>query len=268
MIREANISRWIEIQRKMKWRLAVRIASHPEERWTKEAATWNPGPRIKAKASRRVGRPRKIWKDDINQFVKPDETEETRESDLKNNDTWIRAGKDKKDGKKLKKTTSTSVEAATFTTTQPKQLHTSHHRRPTTTHQRVDRNRTEAQGGTDASVAKADEGKQKQHAECVDNTAATQLSKLSDINLSCAPEQDLGLKSLNPVEIRQKSRHPPLYTTGPSSESEDSMVRSFRFSQTFLIQNSCLNHCHLQCGRGNSLPTEQELTRLTQLFTG
>ena len=90
--------------------------------------------------------------------------------------------------------------------------------RPTTTHPRVGRNRTEAQGGTDESVVKANEGKQKQHAECVDNTAATHLSKLSDINLSCAPEQDLGLKSLNPVELRQMSRHPPLYTTGPSSQ--------------------------------------------------
>ena len=102
-------------------------------------------------------------------------------------------------------------------------------------HPRVDRSGTEAQGGTDASVVKADEGKQKQHAECVDNTGATQLSKLSDINLSCAPEQDLGLKSLNPVELRQKRRHPRLYTTGPSTESEDSMVWSFRFSQTFFF---------------------------------
>ena len=117
----------------------------------------------------------------------------------------------------------------------PNNSHTSHHRRPTTTHPRVGRNRTEAQGGTDASVFRADEGKQKQHAECVDNTAATQLSKLSDITLSCAPEQDLGLKSLNPVELRQKSRHPPLYTTGPSSESGDSMVWSFRFSQSFFF---------------------------------
>ena len=84
-------------------------------------------------------------------------------------------------------------------------------------------------------MVKADEGKQKQHAECVDNTGATQLSKLSDINLSCAPEQDLGLKSLRPVELRQKSRHPPLCTTFPSTESEDSIVRSFRFSQTFFF---------------------------------
>ena len=82
-------------------------------------------------------------------------------------------------------------------------------------------------------MVKADEGKQKQLAECVDNTGATQLSKLSDINLSCAPEQDLGLKSL----------------------------------QTLLLtQNSCLNHCHLQCGHGMSLPTGQELRRLTEFF--
>ena len=114
----------------------------------------------------------------------------------------------KKYGRKWKQTTSEFFEGATTTTIQPKQLHTSHHRRPTTTHPRVDRSRTEAQGGTDASVVEADEGKQKQHTECVDNTVATQLSKLSDIKLSCAPEEDLGLKSLNPVELRQKSRHP------------------------------------------------------------
>ena len=174
---------------------------------------------------------------DINQFVKLDETEETRGSDLKNNDTWIRSAKiQKKYRRKWKQTTAEFFEGATTATIQPKQLHTSHHRRPTTTHPRVDRSRTEAQEGTDASVVKADEGKQKQRAECVDNTAATQLSKLSDINLSCAPEQDLGLKSLNPVELRQKSRHPPLYTTGPSSESGDSMVWSFRFSQTFFFE--------------------------------
>ena len=74
----------------------MRIASHPEERWTKEAATCNPGPRIEAKASRRAGRPKKIRKDDINQFVKLDETQETRGNDLKNNDTWQKAAKDRK----------------------------------------------------------------------------------------------------------------------------------------------------------------------------
>ena len=100
-MRAANIPCWIEAQRKMKWRLAVRIASHPEERWTKEAATWNFGPRIEAKASRRAGRPKKIRKDDINKFVKLDETEETRGNDLKNNDTWLKAAKDQKQWKEM-----------------------------------------------------------------------------------------------------------------------------------------------------------------------
>ena len=35
-MRAANIPCWIETQRKMKWRSAMRIASHPEERWTKK----------------------------------------------------------------------------------------------------------------------------------------------------------------------------------------------------------------------------------------
>ena len=95
-MRAANIPCWIQAQRKMKWRLAVRVASHPEQRLTKKAAAWNPGPWIEAKASRRVGRPKKIRKDDINQFVKLDETEEPRGSDLKNNDTWLKAAKGQK----------------------------------------------------------------------------------------------------------------------------------------------------------------------------
>ena len=58
-MRAANIPFWIETQRKMKWRVAMRIAAHPESRWTKKAASWNPGTSIEAKANRRVGRPRK-----------------------------------------------------------------------------------------------------------------------------------------------------------------------------------------------------------------
>ena len=37
-----NSSCCIETQRNLKWRLAMRIASHSEERWTKKAALWNP----------------------------------------------------------------------------------------------------------------------------------------------------------------------------------------------------------------------------------
>ena len=41
-----------------------------------------------------MGRPRKRWEDDVNQFLKPEETEETKGNDLKNNDTWKREAKD------------------------------------------------------------------------------------------------------------------------------------------------------------------------------
>ena len=36
-----------------------------------------------------MGRPRKRWEDDINQFLKSEETEATKSNDFKNNDTWI-----------------------------------------------------------------------------------------------------------------------------------------------------------------------------------
>ena len=39
---EIEEEEWIETHRRMKWRLAIRIASLPDERWTKKAATWDP----------------------------------------------------------------------------------------------------------------------------------------------------------------------------------------------------------------------------------
>ena len=95
-MRTFNISCWIETQRKLKLRLAMRTASHGKERWTKKTARWNPGLSPTAKAGRSVGRPRKRWEDDINEFGRTDETEESKGNDLKNNDTWIWAAKDQK----------------------------------------------------------------------------------------------------------------------------------------------------------------------------
>ena len=42
-MRTANIPCWIIAHKKMKWRLAARIASQPQTRWSKKAAKWNPG---------------------------------------------------------------------------------------------------------------------------------------------------------------------------------------------------------------------------------
>ena len=50
-----------------------------------------------------MGRPRKRWEDDVYPLVKPEETEETKGNDLKNNDTWIWAAKDQQNGKNWQK---------------------------------------------------------------------------------------------------------------------------------------------------------------------
>ena len=67
----------------------------------KKAAKWNPGLRNACKACIAVGRPRKRWEDDINQFFKPEETQETKGNDLKNNDTWMQVAKDQKRWKEM-----------------------------------------------------------------------------------------------------------------------------------------------------------------------
>ena len=37
-----KLGNWVETQRKLKWRQAMRVAFHKEERWTRRAAEWNP----------------------------------------------------------------------------------------------------------------------------------------------------------------------------------------------------------------------------------
>ena len=92
-IKAAKISCWIETHRRMKWRLAMRIASLPDERWTKKAAKWNPGLSTKHQTNRTVGRPQKRWEDEVNDSLKPEETEETKGNERKNNDTLIKVPK-------------------------------------------------------------------------------------------------------------------------------------------------------------------------------
>ena len=54
----------------MKWKLALRIATSPSERWLKKAAAWNPDLSSRYRTKRAIGRPRKRWDDDINNFFK------------------------------------------------------------------------------------------------------------------------------------------------------------------------------------------------------
>ena len=72
-MKAAKIPCWIGTHRRMNWRLAVRIASLPDERWAKNAAEWNSGLSIKHQTYRPVERPKKRWEDEINNFLKPEE---------------------------------------------------------------------------------------------------------------------------------------------------------------------------------------------------
>ena len=62
----AKIRCWNRTHRKMKWKLALRIATSPSERWIKKAAEWNPELSSRYRTNRAIGRPRKRWEDDIN----------------------------------------------------------------------------------------------------------------------------------------------------------------------------------------------------------
>ena len=75
----AKIRCWNKTHRKVKWKLALRIATSPSERWIKEAAEWNPELSSRYRTNRTIGRPKKRWEDDISDFLK--QTLEEKEKD-------------------------------------------------------------------------------------------------------------------------------------------------------------------------------------------
>ena len=68
----------------------------PSERWLIKAAEWNPELSSKYRTNRAIGRPRKRWEDDINEFLKlvEDETDNFIDSSQINN-TWINTAEDR-----------------------------------------------------------------------------------------------------------------------------------------------------------------------------
>ena len=77
-LKKTNIPCWIEAHRRMKWRMAMRIASLPQERWTNRRTEWNLGLHNKIKTNRSVGRPRKRWEDEINEQLRKEEKAEAK----------------------------------------------------------------------------------------------------------------------------------------------------------------------------------------------
>ena len=78
----------------------MRIASLPDERWAKKAAEWNPSLSTKHKTCRSVGRHRKRWEDEVNEFLKPEESEATEGSEIQK---MIHGSKRRKFVKNVKK---------------------------------------------------------------------------------------------------------------------------------------------------------------------
>ena len=58
-MKSTNIRCWIKTHKRMKWRLTLRIASLPGERWIVKVAEWNPELSSKYKTYRAIGRPRR-----------------------------------------------------------------------------------------------------------------------------------------------------------------------------------------------------------------
>ena len=96
----AKIRCWNRTHKKMKWKLALRIATSPSERWLKKAAEWNPELSSRYRTNRAIGRPRKRWEDDINDFLKQNLDEKVNEEPIErksqNNNIWINTAKDRK----------------------------------------------------------------------------------------------------------------------------------------------------------------------------
>ena len=101
----AKIRCWNRTHRKMKWKLALRIATSPSERWIKKAAEWNPELSSKYRTNRTIGRPKKRWEDDINDFLKQNhderKTDEPHERKIQNNNMWINIAIDRKEWTRL-----------------------------------------------------------------------------------------------------------------------------------------------------------------------
>ena len=60
---------WITLQRRRKWSWASKVATRESNEWAVLAAKWDPTLNSKLRATRRVGRPKTRWTDDIQTHI-------------------------------------------------------------------------------------------------------------------------------------------------------------------------------------------------------
>ena len=90
---------WIEVHKKMKWRMARRIITLHRKRWNKRVFEWQPGLDPSLHPKRSVGRPKRRWEDDLNEFTRTEEDQEKAQYELKNNNSWMKEIEDYKEWK-------------------------------------------------------------------------------------------------------------------------------------------------------------------------
>ena len=91
-----SVKCWVEVHRRMKWRMARRIITLPEKRWNRKVFNWHPGLDSNVKARRQVGRPKRRWEDDLNEFMKTEDEHEKDRYVLKNNNGGMKEIEDYK----------------------------------------------------------------------------------------------------------------------------------------------------------------------------
>ena len=65
-----------------------------KKRWNKRVFEWQPGLDPTLRTKRSVGRPKRRWEDDLNEFTKTEEGHEKAQCELENNNSWMNEIKD------------------------------------------------------------------------------------------------------------------------------------------------------------------------------
>ena len=73
-----------------------RVISLPEKRWTRRVFDWHLGLDKSIRTRRQVGRPKRRWEDDLNEFMNTEDGQEKAKYDLMNNNSWMNEIKDYK----------------------------------------------------------------------------------------------------------------------------------------------------------------------------
>ena len=73
--------------------MTPRVVSLPEKRWTRRIFDWHPGLDTSIQTRRQVGRPKRRWEDDLDEFLRTEETQEKAKYDLMNNNSWMAEAK-------------------------------------------------------------------------------------------------------------------------------------------------------------------------------